>query len=65
MESVPKLDQEIFQQLNKLRADPRSFIPSLQTLITKFEGDVLKREGKTNLRTNEGVNAVKEAIEYL
>ena len=25
----------------------------------------MKREGKTNLRTNEGVNAVKEAIDYL
>jgi uncharacterized protein YkwD len=25
----------------------------------------LKREGKTNLRTNEGVKAVKEAIDYL
>lgn len=25
----------------------------------------MKREGKVNLRTNEGVKAVKEAIEYL
>ena len=26
---------------------------------------MLKREGKTNLRTNEGPKAVREAIEYL
>lgn len=30
-----------------------------------MDGDVIRREGKTNIRTNEGEKAVKEAIEYL
>ena len=30
-----------------------------------MDGDVIRREGKTNIRTNEGVKAVKEAIDYL
>jgi uncharacterized protein YkwD len=60
-----KVDKDIFHMLNKVRADPQSFIPHLQKLLEQFEGDVLKREGKTNLRTNEGPKAVKEAIEYL
>ena len=34
-------------------------------MLEQFDGDVLKREGKTNLRTNEGSKAVKEAIDYL
>jgi hypothetical protein len=34
-------------------------------MLDQFDGDVLKREGKTNLRTNEGPKAVREAIEYL
>jgi uncharacterized protein YkwD len=34
-------------------------------MLECFDGEVLKREGKTNLRTNEGPKAVKEAIEYL
>ena len=59
------VDKELFNLLNKTRADPHSFIPHLQKLLECFEGDVLKREGKTNLRTNEGPKAVKEAIEYL
>jgi uncharacterized protein YkwD len=37
----------------------------LQTTLGNFDGEVLKREGKTNLRTNEGPKAVKEAIDYL
>jgi uncharacterized protein YkwD len=59
------VDKELFTLLNKTRADPHSFIPNLQKLLECFDGDVLKREGKTNLRTNEGPKAVKEAIEYL
>ncbi len=60
-----KVDKEIFTLLNQVRANPQSFIPSLQKMLDQFDGDVLKREGKTNLRTNEGPKAVREAIEYL
>jgi hypothetical protein len=60
-----KVDKDIYKLLNETRADPKSFIPHLQKLLDCFDGDVLKREGKTNLRTNEGPKAVKEAIEYL
>lgn len=60
-----KIDKQLFVLLNKTRADPPSFIPHLQKLLEQFDGEVLKREGKTNLRTNEGPKAVKEAIEYL
>jgi uncharacterized protein YkwD len=34
-------------------------------MLENFDGDVLKREGKTNLRTNEGAKAVHEAIDFL
>ena len=30
-----------------------------------MDGDLIRREGKTNIRTNEGLKAVKEALEYL
>ena len=59
------MDKDIFTLLNETRANPKSFIPHLQKLLECFDGEVLKREGKTNLRTNEGPKAVKEAIEYL
>ena len=57
-----KVDKDIYRLLNETRADPKSFVPHLQKLLECFDGEVLKREGKTNLRTNEGPKAVKEAI---
>ena len=62
---VRDLDKQIFELQNKLRADPRSFVPYLQEWLGRFEGDLLKRPGKTTLRTKEGPAAVQEAIEYL
>ena len=40
-------------------------IAYLEQLSKKFEGKVLQVEGRANLRTQEGVEAVKEAIEFL
>jgi uncharacterized protein YkwD len=60
-----KVDKDLFALLNTTRANPQSFVPHLQKMLEQFDGDVLKREGKTNLRTNEGPKAVKEAIDYL
>ena len=62
---VPDLDRQVFELQNKLRADPRSFIPYLQEMLSRFDGDLLKQPGKTTLRTKEGPSAVNEAIEYL
>ena len=62
---VRDLDKQIFELQNKLRSDPRSFIPYLQEWLGRFEGDLLKQPGKTTLRTKEGPAAVQEAIEYL
>lgn len=65
MDKVPKLDKEIFSMINKVREDPKSFIPQLEKLLLQLDGDVIRREGKTNIRTNEGAKAVREAIDYL
>lgn len=62
---VQQIDQEIFELTNRLRADPRSFIPLLQEMLSRFEGDLLKQPGKTTLRTKEGPAAVQEAMDYL
>lgn len=58
MGDVSRMDNEIFNQINKVRNDPKSFVDYLKNVLNKFDGDVLKRDGKTNLRTNEGQRAV-------
>jgi uncharacterized protein YkwD len=40
-------------------------VPHLQDVLTKFEGDVIRREGKSHLKTKEGPAAVEEAIKFL
>ena len=40
-------------------------IPHLEQMVKRFEGKVLQVEGRANLRTQEGPDAVKEAIEFL
>lgn len=40
-------------------------VPMLERMLQNMDGEVLKREGKTNIRTNEGAKAVREAIDYL
>ena len=40
-------------------------IPKLKAMIPRFEGKLYKNPGHYNMRTNEGVPAVKEAIKFL
>lgn len=65
MEIKTKIDKEIFDMVNKVRNDPKSFVPYLEKVLSQLDGDVIRREGKANIKTNEGAKAVKEAIEYL
>lgn len=60
-----EMDLEIHRILNEFRAEPKSIIPILEDMIPRFKGKVLKRPGKVDLMTNEGVTVVKETIEYL
>ena len=66
-DTVPRgtseLDRQIFELQNRVREDPRAFIPHLQEMLSRFENDtLLKQPGKTTLRTKEGPHAVNEAI---
>jgi len=40
-------------------------VPGLQERLGLFDGKILSRPGKMNLRTNEGPAAVQELINYL
>ena len=56
----------MFKFHNLARTDPKSFIPKLEELLTKFEGNVIKRpEVGVDLMTNEGPAAVQELIQFL
>ena len=60
-----KIAKQVFEAHNKVRKDPKSFIPKLEEKLKYFEGNLLKIPGKIALRTQEGPSAVKECIEFL
>jgi hypothetical protein len=63
--TITDMDREIFELHNTLRNDPKVLIEPLKEMIGQFDGMLLKRPGRVTLRTKEGADAVKEAIEFL
>jgi hypothetical protein len=57
--------KDIFDEINKVRENPKSYVTHLEKFESKFEGVYLKRDGKDTLKTEEGWAAVKEAIDKL
>jgi len=48
-----------------MRTRPKSFIPELEAMLPRFQGDIYLRPNGGRLRTKEGPKAVKELIDYL
>jgi len=59
------IDNEIFTEQNKLRADPKSYVDKLKAMLPDFTDKVFKETGKAPITTTEGKAAVEEAIKYL
>ena len=61
-----KLEWEIYQEQNRLRTNPKSFIPYLRGRLGNFSGKALFLESTDEtLLTTEGAPAVREAIAYV
>ena len=63
--SNEELVKEVFECQNKLRTDPTYFVSHLESKLEYFDGDVLRIPGEIGLRTKEGPDAIKEAIDFL
>ena len=62
----PQIEKETLDLIDRLRSDPQSFIPALESLSKCFKGKTYKIPGtKINIVTAEGVKAVSEAIQFL
>ena len=59
--SVQEMDRQIFDLVNQVRQRPQDMIPHLQQMEQRFDGMMYKQQGKTTVRTKEGVQAVREA----
>ena len=60
-----KISSDLLKENNKIRTDPKSYIPKLQNWLSKFRDKTLYLLNENPLKTFEGKEAVQEAIEFL
>lgn len=65
MSDFRKHEQEFFNEVNKVRSNPKSVIPILEKMLPLFDGNVFRKPGEIAIETSEGPDAVKEAIKFL
>jgi len=61
-----KIERDVFDMMNKVRANPRILIEDLRKMLEFFQGNTFKDPvSRINIITNEGPAAVQEAIAFL
>ena len=61
-----RLKNEIIKEHNRIRTNPKSYIPILEKYIKWFHGNILEKPGADcGIETIEGISAYKEAINFL
>lgn len=59
------LERAVAAEINVLRADPPAYAAHLRALRARYDGKLLRLEGRDPIRTKEGVKPVDEAIRVL
>ena len=62
---TPNIDRECWEVHNLVRQNPKSLIPDLEEMLTRFKGKFITDNDGIRIQTKEGPKAVQEAIDFL
>ena len=63
---LDKIKKEVIFETNRIRTNPKAYIPILERYLENFDDNILTRPDKNEcIETQEGPKAYKEAIEFL
>ena len=60
-----EIEEELFKEQNELRKNPQNYIEKLEKSLNYYQNNILSKENEIPLPTYEGINAVKNAINFL
>ena len=65
-EECERIKREVIIESNRIRTNPKAYIPILEEYLDNFDGNLLRLPDKNEIiETEEGPKAYKEAIEFL
>ena len=59
------IEKEIYKEQNELRKNPKSYIEKLKDSLKYYQNNILSKDGEIPIPTYEGIEAVKDAINFL
>ncbi|MBF2066397.1 MAG: CAP domain-containing protein [Calothrix sp. C42_A2020_038] len=62
---LSSLEQQVIAETNKVRTNPKSYIPIIESYRKRFQGNRVNIGNNTFLVTQEGIRAVDEALAFL
>jgi uncharacterized protein YkwD len=65
MANFDQFTSELYQEHNRLRNDPQSYIPIIEKELTQLRDKILYRPGETPLQLSEGKSSYEDAINFL